>query len=131
MYFLDANTCIYFLNGKSQTIKEKLLSTIPSKIAIPTIVKAELLLSAYKSSNKQKTLEKVEKFLQPFEIIPFEDQICYHYAEIRSYLETNGKIIGPNDLVIAAITRFHNAILVTNNVNEFSRVPDLKVENWY
>jgi len=76
-------------------------------------------------------LEKVEKFLQPFEIIPFEDQICYHYADIRSFLEHKSEIIGPNDLLIASIARFHNAILVTNNIKEFNRVPDLLTENWY
>lgn len=131
MYYLDANTCIYFLNGKSDNIKNKILSMVPNKIAIPSIVKAELVLSAYKSKNKEKTLEKVEKFLQPFEIIPFEDQICYHYADIRSYLESIGKIIGPNDLLIASIARFHDATLVTNNLDEFNRVPNLKIENWY
>jgi tRNA(fMet)-specific endonuclease VapC len=131
MYYLDANTCIYFLNGKSDNIKNKILSMVPNKIAIPLIVKAELVLSAYKSKNKEKTLEKVEKFLQPFEIIPFEDQICYHYADIRSYLESIGKIIGPNDLLIASIARFYDATLVTNNLDEFNRVPNLKIENWY
>jgi len=131
MFYFDANTCIYYLNGKSNKIKEKILATPPNKIAIPSIVKAELILSAYKSNNKQGTLEKVEKFLMPYEIIPFEDQVTYDYADIRSYLESIGKIIGPNDLLIAAITRFHNAILVTNNINEFSRVPDLKYEDWF
>lgn len=131
MYFLDTNTCIYFLNGRSVNIKNKILATIPNKIAIPVIVKSELILSAYKSTNKVSTLEKLEQFLQPFEIVPFKDQISYHYADIRSFLESNGNIIGPNDLLIASIARFHNAILVTNNVKEFSRVPDLVVENWY
>ena len=130
MYYLDANTCIYYLNGRSDNIKNKILSTVPNKIAIPSIVKAELVLSAHKSKNKEKTLEKVEKFLQPFEIIPFEDQICYHYADIRGYLESTGEIIGQNNLLIASIARFHEAILVTNNYEEFSRVPNLKIDNW-
>jgi tRNA(fMet)-specific endonuclease VapC len=131
MYYLDTNTCIYFLNGRSKGIKDKILSTIPNQISIPSIVKAELILSAYKSKNKESTLDKVEKFIQPFEIIPFEDQMCYHYADIRSFLESIGKVIGPNDLLIASIARFHNAILITNNTDEFSRVPELKTENWY
>jgi tRNA(fMet)-specific endonuclease VapC len=130
MYYLDANTCIYYLNGKSENIREKILSTIPNKIAIPSIVKAELILNAYKSKNRVKTLENVEKFLQPFQIISFEDQISYDYADIRAHLESIGKIIGPNDLLIASIARFHNAILVTNNTDEFNRVPNLKIENW-
>lgn len=73
---------------------------------------------------------KVEKFLQPFEIIPFEDQVSYQYSEIRSTLEKGGNIIGPNDLLIAAITKFHDQVLVTNNTDEFSRVSGLRLENW-
>lgn len=130
MYFLDANTCIYYLNGRSREIKEKILRTPPNEIAVPSIVKAELILGAYKSRFRKKTLEAVEKFLFPFEIIPFDDQITYHYAEIRSDLERAGELIGPTDLLIAAITRFHEAILVTSNQREFSRVSGLKTENW-
>lgn len=130
MYYLDTNTCIYFLNGLSESIKDKILSTSPSEIVIPSIVKAELLLGAYKSKSKGSTLEKVERFLQPFEIVPFDDQMTYCYADIRSYLESRGKIIGPNDILIAAIVRFHEGTLITNNVDEFKRIPGLKVENW-
>ncbi len=131
MFFLDTNTCIYFLNGKSESIKEKILSTPPSRIGIPVIVKAELILGAYKSQSMYKIVEKVEHFLEPFEIIPFENSLTYTYAEIRSELEKMGQPIGPNDLLIAAITKFHEATLITNNEKEFKRIKDLRVENWH
>ena len=130
MYFLDANTCIYFLNGKHESIKVKILSTPPNDIAIPSIVKAELLLGLYKSEQKKKNLEKLEKFLQPFGITPFIDLITYVYADIRCTLEKTGKTIGPNDLLIAAIVKFHEGILVTNNTEVFKRVKGLQIENW-
>jgi len=57
---LDTNTCIYFLNGKYVFIKEKILSLPPNEIKIPSIVKAELLLGAYKSNKKKATIEKVD-----------------------------------------------------------------------
>ena len=131
MFFLDTNTCIYFLNGKSESIKEKILSTPPSQIGIPVIVKAELILGAYKSQSMYKIVEKVEHFLEPFEIIPFENSLTYTYAEIRSELEKMGQPIGPNDLLIAAITKLHEATLITNNEKEFKRIKDLRVENWH
>lgn len=81
MYFLDTNTCIYFLNGKYESIKNKILSTPPNAIAIPTIVKAELLLGACNSKNKTVNIEKVEQFLEPFEIIPFVDLMTYGFLE--------------------------------------------------
>ena len=130
MYFLDTNTCIYFLNGKYDFIRDKIMATPPNEIQIPTIVKAELLLGAYKSKKRKENIEKVEKFLEPFEIIPFIDLITYTYAEIRNDIEKKGEVIGPNDMLIASIVKFHEGILVTNNVREFERIKRLKIENW-
>ena len=131
MYFLDSNTCIYFLNGSSESIRKKVLSTPPVDIKIPSVVKAELLLGAYKSKTPQRTLEKLEEFLEPFEVHPFDDTTCYEYAAIRKQTEEEGKVVGPNDLLIASIVRFHHGILVTRNIKEFSRINDLIVENWW
>lgn len=130
MYFFDTNTCIYFLNGKYESIKTKILSTPPNAIAIPSIVKAELLLGAYKSKNKTVNTDKVEQFLEPFEIIPFVDMMTYVYAEIRTSTESVGINIGPNDLFIASIVKFHEGVLVTNNVKEFARIDGLQIDNW-
>ena len=74
-------------------------------------------------------MEKLERFLQPFEIIPFEDQMTYHYAAVRSEGESLGIVIGPNDLLIAATVWFHDGTLVTNHVSEFRSVAGLKVED--
>lgn len=80
MYFLDSNTCIYFLNGRFESVRDKILNTPPKNIKIASIVQAELLLGAYKSQHKQKTLQKVETFLSAFEIIPFTEQTSYPYS---------------------------------------------------
>jgi len=130
MFYLDTNTCIYFLNGRYESVRDKVLATSPAKIAIPAIVKAELLLGAYKSSRSAENIKKVERFLQPFSIIPFSDAATYKYAEIRSQTEKSGQCVGPNDLIIAAIVLADNATLVTNNVAEFRRIKKLKLENW-
>ena len=130
MYFLDTNTCIYFLNGTYESIKKKILDTSPVEIRIPSVVKAELLLGAYKSKKKDSNLEKLEAFIQPFEVTPFDDQVSYEYASIRKVTEETGKLVGPNDLLIAAIVKFHQGIIVTNNISEFSVVQGLQIENW-
>jgi tRNA(fMet)-specific endonuclease VapC len=49
---------------------------------------------------------------------------------IRTDLAAQGKLIGPNDLMIAAIARTRQATLVTHNVGEFGRVARLQLENW-
>lgn len=130
MYFIDSNTCIYFLNGKYPSVREKFLSISPKEIKIPAIVKGELLLGAFKSQTREKTTDKVEKFLKPFDIADFTNEISYDYAEIRKNLELAGTPIGANDLLIAAIAFHEKATLITHNVDEFSRVEGLKIEDW-
>ncbi|MBM9499825.1 type II toxin-antitoxin system VapC family toxin [Leptospira sp. 201903071] len=129
-YFLDTNICIYFLKGKSENIEKNIRKLNPNRIKIPSIVKAELLLGALKSNDKKKNREVVLSFLDPFEIIGFNDIESEIYAEVRSDLELQGISIGPNDLVIASVVLSSNGILVTNNEKEFKRVPNLKSENW-
>lgn len=130
MYFVDSNTCIYFMNGKFPSVRKKFLSLSPKEIKISAVVKAELLLGAFKSQAREQTTSKVEKFLKPFDIVDFTDKMSYDYAEIRKDLELSGKPIGANDLFIAAIALHENATLVTHNVAEFSRVKGLKIEDW-
>jgi len=129
-YFLDTNICIYYLKGLFPKLKEKLLSYNPDTIVIPVITKAELLLGAEKSTQKEETLKKINQFLLPFQIIDFTDKETTIYASIRAKLEKTGTIIGPNDLLIASIVLSNNGILVTRNVKEFSRIKNLKIENW-
>ncbi|EMY79689.1 PIN domain protein [Leptospira weilii serovar Ranarum str. ICFT] len=129
-YFLDTNTCIYFLKGRNENIEKNIRKLNPNRIKIPSIVKADLLLGALKSNDKKKNREVVLSFLDPFEIIGFNDRESEIYAEVRSDLEIQGIPIGPNDLVIASVVLSSNGILVTNNEKEFKRIPNLKLENW-
>ena len=71
------------------------------------------------------------EFMLPFEVLPFDSKCAHIYARIRGELEMTGKVIGPNDLLIAATALANSAVLVTNNVDEFKRVPGLSIESWY
>lgn len=68
--------------------------------------------------------------LQVLPVLPLETGVDRHYAEIRAALEKGGRPIGANDLLIAALARSRGLRVVTRNVDEFSRVPGLKVINW-
>lgn len=129
-FFLDTDTCIHYLKGQSAELRSRLHTTKVEDIAIPTIVKAELLVGCQRSSNSKKARNIVDAFLQPFALAPFDDSAAADYAEIRHRLEQRGEIIGPNDLIIAAIVRSQQGILVTHNVREFSRIAELKVQDW-
>ena len=129
-YLLDTNTCINYLNGKSENIRNNLKSKRPEEITICSVVKAELFFGALKSGRPEENLAKVQKFLDRFVSLPFDDIAAEKYGEIRVSLERAGTPIGPNDLLIATIAAVNNTILVTHNTREFRRVQELKVEDW-
>jgi tRNA(fMet)-specific endonuclease VapC len=73
---------------------------------------------------------KVRLVLAHFNIVAFGEAAALHAGQIRAFLEPRGLAIGPLDTLIAAHARSVGASVVTNNVDEFRRVPDLAVENW-
>lgn len=129
-YLLDTNTCIKYLNGRSENIRLNLESRNSADIVLCSIVKAELFYGAMKSQNPEKTLTKLNQFLERFISLSFADDASKAYGEIRAKLESKGTPIGPNDLLIAATALVNNVTLVTNNTREFGRVEGLALEDW-
>lgn len=130
MYMLDSCVCIDFMRGRLPHFYDLLRSSDPSLFKIPAIVEAELRLGTEKSSSPVKNRLLLERFLEPFEVAPFDSRCALAYARTRAHLEVRGMRIGPNDLLIASTALAHQAILVTENVREFKRVPGLAVEFW-
>ena len=93
------------------------------------MVKAELWHGAEKYGNHERRLRALDMLFVPFASLPFDDAAARHYAEIRHHLELQGRVLGPNDLKIAAIARTHGLTLVSAD-QEFRRVPGLPVEDW-
>ena len=129
-YLLDTNACIRLLNGTSAALVARLAESDPAQIALCSIVKAELLYGARRSSRRADNLRLLESFFEPLASLPFDDACAERYGIIRSELESASTPIGPNDLMIAATALAHGATLVTNNVKEFSRVAGLRLEDW-
>ena len=130
MYLLDTNTCIGVLHTKIPGLVERLQSHDPAEVCLCSMVKAELLYGARHSERIVDNLQLLAEFFAPYRSLPFDDLCAEHYGMIRAELASAGMPIGANDLVIAATARAHDAILVTHNTGEFSRVPGLKVEDW-
>jgi len=129
-YLLDTNTWIHYLKRPGSPVEARLRRTPVSDVAVCSIVWAELLHGARKYEKRDARVERIERTLGPFQSLPFDDDAARQYAEIRDSLETRGEIIGPNDLLIAAIARTHNLTLVSNNNREFNRVQGLNIEDW-
>lgn len=102
----------------------------PADIALCSVVKAELFFGARHSQRVEANLQRLKVFFSPLASLPFDDRCAEHYGAIRADLLSQGTPIGPNDLMIAAIARAHDATLVTHNLGEFSRVIGLRMEDW-
>ena len=101
----------------------------PGSFATSVIVAAELRYGAERRGSRRLT-RQLEAVLSAIDILPLEEPVDRHYGSIRSELERVGKPIGHHDLLIAAHARALGLTVVTNNVREFRRVPDLAVEDW-
>ena len=129
-YLLDTNTCIGVLTNRVPMLVDRWKRTNPSQIRLCSIVKAELLYGAEKSSKRELVLQKLRLFLSSFKSMPFDDAAAHSYGVIRAALVAEGHSIGPNDTFIAAIALANGLTVVTHNTREFRRVPGLAVEDW-
>jgi tRNA(fMet)-specific endonuclease VapC len=129
-WLLDTNACIRYLNGRSEKLRIRFGAIDPANLCVCSVVKAELFFGAALANDPAKTLANQTLFLSRFESLPFNDSAAEAYAAIRSDLTRRGLMIGPNDLMIAAICLANDATLVTHNVNEFGRVVNLSCEDW-
>ncbi len=130
MYVIDTNTLIYFFKGMGG-VAGKFLEVSPKDIAIPSIVLYELEYGIAKSTSPRKRQTQLKELCSLVEILPFENEAARLAASIRANLEKKGAPIGVCDVLIAATALANKGILVTNNTKEFSRVPQLKLENWH
>jgi tRNA(fMet)-specific endonuclease VapC len=129
-YLLDTNTCIRYLNGQSESAKTRLEGLKPDEVVLCSVVKAELLYGAAKSTANERTFARLNRFFSLFESLPFDDHSAAEYGAIRADLERRGLLIGPNDMMIAAIALANDSILVTHNTREFERIGKLRHEDW-
>lgn len=130
MYLLDTNTCIQIINRSTSSVAEQYRRHERHRIKLCSVVKAELHYGAHRSQRVEFNLERMAFFFEPLQSLPFDDRCAEEYGQIKATLAAQGQLIGPNDLLIAAIARAYDAVLVTNNTREFSRVTGLRLEDW-
>lgn len=130
MYLLDTNICIYLMKDTFPALTEKLLSHDPEEFAISSVTLYELEYGAAKSRWGNRTREKLYTFLSPFTVLPFDADDAITAGNLRALLAAKGSPVGPYDIQIAAQAYARGLTVITHNIDEFSRVPNLKVEDW-
>ncbi|MBT8520016.1 type II toxin-antitoxin system VapC family toxin [Polynucleobacter paneuropaeus] len=128
-YLLDTNIVIYVLKRRPIEALEA-FNKNANRIAISSITLSELIYGAEKSANVDKNLEAVEDFVSHLDVFSYDAKASQQYGQIKAGLEKRGELIGENDIHIAAHAISQGLILVSNNLKEFKRVPNLALENW-
>lgn len=129
-YLLDTNACITFLRGRNPLLAERLLSHATAYLVVCAIVTGELFHGAEKSRDPIRESARIEGFLQTFGSLPYDLNESRMYGRVRCDLERRGLRIGDSDMQIAGIALTHGLTLVTHNTSEFTRIPNLKIEDW-
>lgn len=127
---LDTNICIYAIKNKPEQVLRQLKANLPYGLCISAITLAELEHGVEKSAAPEKNMMALMQFLAIMDVLPFDDEAACEYGKICAYLQKRGTPVGTMDMLIAGHAKAEGLILVTNNVREFERIPDLEIENW-
>lgn len=129
-YLLDTNVCVEVIRDPRGKLAGKVLATPKAEIGISVVTAGELLAG----SNRKKSLPRQSalcaQLVGLFQWIPFGVEEARVFGRIGAGLMDIGKNIGNLDLQIAATALQRSLIVVTHNVQEFSRVPSLDIEDW-
>jgi tRNA(fMet)-specific endonuclease VapC len=129
-YLLDTNICIYIVKNRPEEVLERFKQLHPGEVGMSAITFGELSYGACKSRYRAEALNILYDLTSLIPVVVIGADVGERYGEIRSELEKSGRVIGNNDLWIAAHALALGVPLVTNNEREFVRVPGLAVQNW-
>ena len=128
MILLDTNIVIAFFSGNRAVLRR--IQEHISKIALSVLVVAELDYGAKASERARENLEKLYRFLDIVEIVPFDLECAKVFGTIKSKLREIGRPTGEMDALIAATAMVHKATLVTGNQRHFENIEGLRSESW-
>ena len=128
MILLDTNVVIAFFNGNRAVLK-RIQSEI-GRIALSTLVVAELDYGAKASQKAKENIEKLHRFVDIVQVVPFDLESAKIFGTIKSKLRKLGKPTGETDALIAATAMAYKALLVSGNKRHFENIEGLKIESW-
>ncbi|MER0238728.1 PIN domain-containing protein [Fulvimarina sp. MAC8] len=128
-FLLDTNAFSELTRSKFGAVGRRVIDQGVGVCGVSVISAGEIYYGAeWKSGRRLR--QRIDEALEYLAVLPFEPPADRIYGKIRADLRHNGTSIGPNDLLIAAHALALDVVLVTDNENEFSRIPDLRIENW-
>ncbi|WP_455289889.1 PIN domain-containing protein [Cupriavidus necator] len=129
LYLLDTNILSDAIRNTRGTCAARIGRADPDTLCTSIVVAAEMRFGVAKRGS-QELADRVDHALAALRVLPLDGGADRQYGELRADLERRGQPIGANDMFIAAHALALQAVLVTDNTGEFSRVAGLQVENW-
>lgn len=130
LYLLDTDICVYIQNERPPRVQERLARESLSSVGLSSIVIFELTHGILKSAQPERNFAVLERLTNQTTVFDFDVKAARAAARVRRQLEAGGQPIGAYDTLIAGHALALSATLVTNNLREFSRIANLRVENW-
>lgn len=127
---LDTNAVIAVLTRRSDALLRRVEAAEPGSLAVSSVVTHELYYGAYRSQKVAFNLETLRLLFADLAILDLDREDARVAGEIRADLARRGMPIGPYDVLIAGQARARNLTLITNNTDEFARVPGLQLQDW-
>jgi tRNA(fMet)-specific endonuclease VapC len=132
-YMLDTCICSYIMREQPEAVIRRLEQAVMQRhrIVVSAITYAEMCFGTLGKKASPRHAQLVEAFCIRLDaVMPWDRAAVDETAELKASLTAAGTPIGPNDTAIAGHAIAAGAILVTNNVKEFERVPGLTLEDW-
>ncbi|MBY4598835.1 type II toxin-antitoxin system VapC family toxin [Ottowia caeni] len=126
-YLLDTNAIIAIMKGHAG-MTARLKQHQPSDFAMSSIVAHELYYGAWRSQRTQENLRRVEALR--FDVLDLDREDARHAGQLRAMLAAQGTPIGPYDVLIAGQAWARGLTLISRNMREFQRLPQIQVQNW-
>ena len=128
-HLLDTNICSAYLK-RPGGLAHRFMQHVGG-LDIPTIVLAELYTWAFRRPQPEPLLQLIEADLvSDVTVLNFDAACARQFGQMRAKLLTTGVVVNPVDLMIAAVARTHDLVLVTHSVKHFEVIPDLRIEDW-
>ncbi len=128
-YLLDTNIISDLIRNPEGAVAQRIAEVGHANVLTSIIVASELRFGAAKKASPKLT-ERVDGILKRISVMTFEAPADIYYRNMRAALESQGRVISENDLLIASHAMTLGCTLVTANMREFARVDGLKCENW-
>ncbi len=128
-FLLDTDTCVFWLRGH-EPVRARLVAVGIEEVGISIVTLAELRYGAQCSARPESNHRAIDDFISGITVIHVDSAIARSFGSLKAHLRREGKLISDFDLLIAATASTYDLTLVTNNLNHFRRIPNLRLETW-